>query len=86
MEELDHFLNKFKQSLGRDVSEREAVAEVIHKLLGFQVRLEDVSVKGDTIHIKTTPPKKSEIRLRETDVLSEARKKTNLNLKRILYN
>lgn len=85
MLDLGKLLDRFKDSLDRDVRTREAVAECIKEALGFDVRLEDISIKGDTLRIQTSPAKRNEIKLHEARVLEAVIAKTKQNLKRVAY-
>jgi hypothetical protein len=85
MRDLSHLLKRFKESLDKDVVAREEIASCVKDLLGFEVRLADISIKGDTLRIKTSPPKRNAIKLEEAKLLREIQHKTKLNLKRISY-
>ncbi|MBX4198828.1 hypothetical protein KW800_00940 [Candidatus Parcubacteria bacterium] len=85
MEGLDNLLNRFKRSLGRDVETREIVARCVKDATGLDIRLEDISVKNDTLRIKTSPTKRNSIKLEEAKVLSQARLETKINFKKIVY-
>ena len=85
MEGLDNLLNRFKRSLGQDVLMREIVAKCIKDTLGFDIRLEDISVKGGNLRIKTSPAKRNAIKLEEGKILAQARTETGINLTKILY-
>ncbi len=85
MESLGKLLGKLKQVLGQDTLSRETILECVRDLLGFEIRTQDISIKGDTLRIQTTPAKRNEISLNESKILEAVRSKTNLNLKRIVY-
>lgn len=85
MDDLKNLLNRFRKSLDRDVETREEVFSAIREVLGFEVRLADISVKGTTLYIKTSPPKRSEIALHKNRILEEVRKRTGLRLEEIAY-
>jgi hypothetical protein len=85
MKDLGDLLNRFKRSLDKDVEGREAVTTCVRDLLGFDIRLQDVTFKAHTIRIKTSPAKRNAIKLEEERLLSLIRLKTNLNIDRILY-
>lgn len=85
MDDLGSLLGRFKDSLDKDSSIREAVAVVIKEELGFDVRLEDISLKGSTLYIHTSPAKRSEIKLHEKAILNKSAERTGLDLKQIAY-
>lgn len=85
MDDLGDLLGRIKDSLDKDASLRESVAECIKEELGFDVRLGDISIKGDTIRIQTSPAKKNEIKLHDERILNKIVSKTGLNIKRITY-
>ena len=85
MDGIGDLLGRIKDSLDKDASTRERVAECIKEVAGFDVRLEDISLKGDTLRISTSPVKKNEIKLREEKILSMVQGRTKLNIKRITY-
>lgn len=85
MKDIGDLLNRFKKSLDKDVGMREAVAECVKEILKFDIRLQDVTLKADTIRIKTSPAKRNAIKLEEAKILSQIRLRTKLNLNKILY-
>lgn len=85
MEGLDKLLTRLKKSLDQDVEEREIVAKIIKEVVKFDIRLEDISIKGDTLRIKTSPVKKNEIKLYDSAILAKVGGETKLKLKRIAY-
>lgn len=85
MKDLGDLLNRFKRSLDRDIEVREAVAMCVKEVLGFDIRLQDVMLKADTIRIKTSPAKRNAIKLEESRLLAKICLRTKLNLQRIVY-
>lgn len=85
MEELNKLLGRVKQSLDRDVNDREIVALCIREIFGFDVRLEDISIKNDTLRIQTSPVKRNEIKLKEDALLEKVSQRTKLKLKNVAY-
>ncbi|MEK7194069.1 MAG: hypothetical protein AAB660_00075 [Patescibacteria group bacterium] len=85
MESLGKLLGKLKQALGRDTLSKEIILRCVKDVLGFEIRTQDVSIKGGMLRIQTTPAKRNEISLNEFRILEVIRLKTGLNLKRIVY-
>ncbi|MBX4195782.1 hypothetical protein KW796_02415 [Candidatus Parcubacteria bacterium] len=85
MKGLGSLLDRFKDSLDKDIASREMIAECIKEAAGLDIRLEDISIKNDTLRIRTSPVKRSEINLHEAEILKLSALKTKLNLKRITY-
>lgn len=85
MKNLSDLLSRIKLTLDKDAEERELVANYIKENLRFDLDPQNVSIKNDSLVIKTTPVKRNEIRMHEREILSLVRSSTGLNLKRILY-
>jgi hypothetical protein len=86
MQNISDLLKRFSNSLGRDVIVKEAVATCVKELLHFDLAVEDISIKENTLRIKTTPAKKSEINLHEAELLGKIRERTGQKISKILYN
>ncbi len=85
MKNLESLLKRIQASLGRDTIARETILESIKEAAGFELGKDDISMKGDTLSIHTTPAKKSEIRLKEKKILEAINTRTGLVLKKIFY-
>ncbi len=85
MENLQTLLRRIKDALGKDSFSKETVLSCVKDVSGVSLDLKDVLIKGDAIHIRTTPSRRSEIKLNEVRILDAIKNKTNLNLKRIYY-
>lgn len=85
MKDLGDLLNRFKRSLDKDVEGREIVTSVVKEVVGFDIRLEDVSFKANTVRIKTSPAKRSAIKLEDMRILALVRERTKLAIDRIVY-
>lgn len=85
MEELGDLLGRIKHSLDKDAETREVVSVCIREVAGFDVRLEDISIKNRTVRIQTTPAKRNEIKLKEAKLLSLIRVRTNLDIENVTY-
>jgi len=85
MEPLERLLQKIKNSLNKDTQIKEVVATSVKEMLGFELSLKDISIKSDTLFIKTGPSKRNEIKLNESKLLTLIQTKSDLKLKRILY-
>lgn len=85
MKGLTDLIGRIKDSLDKDASTRESIANCIKEELGFDLRLEDISIKGGQLRIQTSPAKKNEIKLNETRVLEKIRVRTKLNIQNITY-
>jgi hypothetical protein len=85
MDGLGDLLGRIKDSLDKDATTREIVAGCIREAAGFDVRLQDISIKGRVLRIKTSPVKKNEIKLREDKILSLVRERTKLSIETMSY-
>lgn len=85
MDGIGDLLGRIKDSLDKDASLRESAALCIKEELGFDVRLADISIKGEVLRIQTSPAKRNEIKLHEAEILNKIKAKINLNIKRIAY-
>ncbi len=85
MKTLQDLLTRISKSLGRDVVGRGVVLKCIKEVAGFDLNPEDIAIKGDTLEVVASPTKKNEIKLHETEILSEITKTGGLRLSRILY-
>jgi hypothetical protein len=85
MDGIGDLLGRIKDSLDKDATTRETVAGCIREVAGFDVRLEDISIKGRVLRIKTSPVKRNEIKLRENKILSLVRERTKLSIETVSY-
>ncbi|MHB1330688.1 MAG: hypothetical protein ACYCY6_01840 [Minisyncoccota bacterium] len=85
MKNLSDLLSRFKLSLDKDAEKRNFISGYIREKLGFDISSNNISIKNDSLIIKTTPAKRSEVKMHEKEILTMVRNSTGLNLKRILY-
>ncbi|MBX4189570.1 hypothetical protein KW785_03190 [Candidatus Parcubacteria bacterium] len=82
---LETLLKRFTLSLGKDTVAREAVVSCIREVAGFELSAENISIKGDTVIIKTSPAKKNEIKLNEERILRELQLRCHAKISKIFY-
>lgn len=82
---LEKFLTRFKQSLDKDTAVKETVILCIKEKLGFELKTEEISVKGGVLRIQTSPAKRNEINLHQEELLSIIRERTGFALTSISY-
>ncbi len=85
MKNLKDLLGRFAKALGSDVSEREAVADVVRETLGFDIDPKNISFENEAVVIATTPTRKNEIYIHEEKILSNIRERCRTRVVRILY-
>jgi len=82
---LDDLLRRIRYSLNDDTLTKAEVAQCIKGILNFNIEPNEISLKGDTLRIKTTPTKRNEIKLNEGRILEAVRSKTRLAIRAIVY-
>lgn len=79
MGNIDDFLNKFKVIIDREESKKEIILKIINKKTGKGINLYNLSIKNNTLFIKTNPYLKSEIILNKESIIKDI-KKENIDI------
>lgn len=79
MGNIDDFLNKFKVIIDREESKKEIILKIINKKTGKGINLDNLSIKNNTLFIKTNPYLKSEIILNKESIIKDI-KKENIDI------
>lgn len=79
MGKIDDFLNKFKIIVDREESKKEIILKIINKKTGKNINLDNLSIKNNTLFIKTNPYLKSEIILNKESIIKDI-KKENIDI------
>lgn len=74
MGNIDDFLNKFKVIVDREESKKEIILKIINKKTGKNINLDNLSIKNNTLFIKTNPYLKSEIILNKESIIKDIKK------------
>jgi hypothetical protein len=71
---IGDFLVKFKQITPPDGIIRDVFSEIILQILNININKTDISLKNNTVYIKTNPFIKNKIFIHKKDILKEAEK------------
>ena len=63
-------LEKYKKITPPDEFVRTSVAEVIHRLVGVDIPIKDISMRRAVVYIRTKPIFKNEIYIKKRDILN----------------
>ncbi len=82
---LDALLGRLRKSLGKNVLAKESVAEAVESNTGIRLKPEEINIKEFTLEITSSPIKKNEIKLHESEILAEIRGRTGQNINKVFY-
>lgn len=71
MKPIRLLLGKFDNLLPADFAIKGAISRAIESVTNIKISVESVSVAGETVFLKTTPAAKSEILLRQSQILRQ---------------
>jgi hypothetical protein len=77
MNHFANFLEKFKASLGKTASEKEAALDVIAKYCGYRPSLDQIEFKDGTLKLSLSPAFKSAIFLKKHLILDDLKQKNS---------
>lgn len=82
MENLSHYLSKFKKIISSKEDEKKVFISVIQEILSIEL-IPDVEIKGDCIYVHTKPIIKNEIFLHKKDILEALEKRGITTIKNL---
>ncbi len=80
MKNLSSLLERFSKSLNKDSLLKENIINIIKTNTKASISQENISLKGGILEIKTTPVIKSEIKLKEEEIINSLK-----GVSRIIY-
>lgn len=84
MKNLINLLERFSQSLNKDILTKEAIALVIKEVTKVELSTENISLKNGVLELSTSNVGKNEIALKE-DLVRNILKAKGIHITRILY-
>lgn len=70
MENLSHYLKKFKVLIGDKTEEKRVLRETLEDALNIEVPLEHISFSGGIANLTLSPIQRTEVILRKKEILS----------------
>ncbi len=85
MKNLLSLLERFSESLHKDVRIKERIVSVVHEKTRIRLPEESISFKEGVLEIRTSPLVTSEILLKQEVVINELKERYNVRVSRILF-
>ena len=85
MKSIGSILERLKKTLGKDTFLKEALTDSIMRATGISVDQKTVSIKGTVLEIEASPAKKSEIRMKEKEIIRFFEETSGQKASRIFY-
>ncbi len=74
MLEIKDLLARFEGILVKEEFKKEAVREIISKIVGFEIKSEELNIKNGTLYLNIKPIYKNEIFLKKERIIKELEK------------
>ena len=84
MKNLRNLLERFSNSLNKDVIQKETVISTVHNIARVKLTEDNISIKNGVLEITTGAAAKNEIVLKEDAILGELRSR-GVNITRFLF-